>query len=156
MQKSTIFAAVTFVAMSAAPLTSQIVVEHGNGAEAVAAGTLPPQAGSRLLVQALTPGNLPVAEPQWRAAFDEELARAEVNRPRWVFPVAGAVLGGAAGLWYHFSTQSGSDFMVPIDPAYILGGLGAAAGGLIGWYVDSAQRQWIRTRPDPDEGSPRP
>lgn len=92
-----------------------------------------------------------VDDRRWMAAFEQERARAEVTRPRWVFPVAGTVIGGVAGLWYHFATQSSSDFMGPIDPVYILGGLGATAGGLTGWYVDAAQRQWIATRPPPKQ-----
>lgn len=156
MRSPTFFAAVLLVAVAAAPVTAQGGAEFPDDQQAPASDTLSSQAGPRILVQSLAPEPARSREPQWLSAFEQERARAEVNRPRWVFPVAGAVIGGAAGLLYHRSTQSNSDFMGPVDPVYILAGLGAAAGGLTGWYVDAAQRQWRRTRPEGDEGSTQP
>lgn len=138
--------ALAVVASDAMPLAAQRAREQ---APALAPGSAPFRTDSPAGPQEVRAGE--VDARRWMAAFEQERARTEVNRPRWVFPVAGAVIGGVAGLWYHQSTRSGSDFMGPIDPVYILGGLGATAGGLTGWYVDAAQRQWIATRPTPKQ-----
>lgn len=90
------------------------------------------------------------ASQRWMQPFERERARAEVDRPRWLFPAAGAVLGGVAGVGYS-GNVSRSDYMGPISPYYVLVPLGALAGGLVGGYVDRAQRQWIATRPSPEE-----
>jgi hypothetical protein len=91
-----------------------------------------------------------VDDRRWMAAFEQELAEAEINRPRWLFPAAGAVLGGVAGVGYSGEVLR-SDFMGPISPYYVLVPLGALVGGLVGWYVDAAQRQWVATRPTPKQ-----
>lgn len=89
-------------------------------------------------------------DQRWMQPFEDERARAEVNRPRWLFPAAGAVIGGVVGVGLA-GNVSRSDYMGPISPYYVLVPLGALAGGLVGWYLDAAQRQWIATRPEREE-----
>lgn len=115
-----------------------------------AAGASPPSAATADPSLPLAPGSWQPASQRWMEPFEQERARAEVNRPRWLFPAAGAVLGGVAGVGFSGNVLR-SDYMGPINPYYVLVPLGALAGGLAGWYVDAAQRQWIATRPSAEE-----
>lgn len=141
---------ILILAVAAALLASTPLTAQADLAPVPAADTHPATAAA-VPAPALSLSEATAAEParqRWMQPLEQERARAEVNRPRWLFPAAGAVLGGVAGVGYS-GEISRSDFMSPVSPYYVLVPLGALAGGLVGWYVDAAQRQWIATRPTP-------
>lgn len=63
-------------------------------------------------------------------------------RPRWQYPLLGAIIGGVAGgLYAHIRYSGESAFGWPFDPVLVFAPLGAAAGALIGAIVDESVRR---------------
>ena len=110
----------------------------------LAAQADPAPVSASTLLQAPPP--MPAADRRWAAAFERERGGAEVTRSRWVYPAAGALIGGAAGVIWGREVDRRSDPWVPYGPAVFFGALGAAGGTFVGWYVDETDRLWDRQR----------
>ena len=88
----------------------------------------------------------PTTDRRWEAAFERERGGAQVTRARWVYPVVGAVAGGALGIIWGKDVDRRTDPWVPYGPEAFFGALGAAGGALVGWYADETDRLWDRQR----------
>ena len=61
---------------------------------------------------------------------------AREGRPRWVFPVVGAAVGGAAATYWTYRACQDEECIFPLGPPLI----GLVAGALLGWSADLLSR----------------
>jgi hypothetical protein len=122
----------TFVS-AAAPLSAQAGMRLPGSAAGNAALPAPPRVDERLFV---TPAAATSADVGESAVWSDTVAR-----PRWRYPVIGAVVGLAAGIIHAQAVTSGDYVGLPVEPMYVLPPLYAAAGAFAGLLIDSADRE---------------